>query len=111
MNDIEKLWNERKLASAKAKANFDCLTNCKWKEGDEVICIIGKTYDYLTVGKTYKVLKLYKEYGIYHVEVRGDNNEIATNLFCSRFTTLKLERLKKLYKLKDYENTKKERRF
>jgi hypothetical protein len=107
MNDIHKLWNENKLASAKAKANFNLLTNCNWKVGDEITCIdnMGKFFD-LTVGKKYIIDKIYKECGLYHVDVLGDEIHIS-GLFCSRFTTLKLERLKKLNKLKEYENFKK----
>lgn len=108
-NDIEIFWKERQLESAKAKANYHYLVmKYTWKEDDEITCIdnVGKS-NCLTVGKVYKVVKLYKDCGIYHVEVRGDNNEICTNLFCNRFTTQKLERLKKINKLNKYENFKK----
>lgn len=76
------------------------MTYYDWKKGDEIICIDnqGKTYD-LTIGKKYIVDKCYKSYGVYQVDVLGD--EINVTSFCSRFVTLKELRNKKLQKIKE----------
>ena len=72
----------------------------KFKKGENVICILssGRSTD-LTVGKTYKVIEQVIEYKSDNVKLIGDTGEIIT-VFCCRFTTLKIQRIEKLNKLK-----------
>jgi len=80
----------------------------EFKEGEEIICVIsaGRSSE-LTIGKKYKVIKQIREYNSDNVDVICDKGGII-RVFCSRFTTLKIQRKEKLNKLKKYESFKKE---
>ena len=72
----------------------------KFKEGNEIICIssVGLSKD-LTIGKKYKVIQQVYEFNSNNVVIIGDAGGII-RVFCSRFTTLKIQRKEKLEKLK-----------
>jgi mevalonate pyrophosphate decarboxylase len=75
-------------------------SSVKWKKGDEVVCIqnAGHT-SHLTINKTYTVIKQVREYRSDSIYIICDTGS-EINVFCSRFTTLKLERKNKLQKIK-----------
>lgn len=70
-----------------------------WKSGDKIICIqsAGKSSE-LTIGKTYTIIEVCVDHGADEVKIVGDGNWIS-NAFCSRFTTIKEQRKKKLQKI------------
>jgi len=82
---------------------FDLRCEYKFKMGDIVTCVVstGKSTE-LKLGRKYKVIKSYSEYGADQVDVESKNGRIISGCFASRFTTLKIERNKKLQKINEY---------
>lgn len=77
-----------------------CHCDYSFKKGDVVICKNNIGRSEFVVGKEYIVNRSIHEYGSYSLEV-CDENRAYTSAFASRFTTLKIERTKKLKKLNE----------